>query len=505
MKRFIVILCAVLLCGHAAVVKQSGRSFPKDFLFGTATASYQIEGAYNEDGKGENIWDRLTHQVPSPIKDQSSGDIAADSYHKVERDVEMMRELGLDAYRFSLSWSRILPTGFSNQINPAGVDYYNRLINEMLKYNIQPLVTLYHWDLPQPLQDLGGFASPLFGQWFEDYARVVYTNFGDRVKFFITFNEPREICNEGYGGTGFAPVVNATGIGEYLCAKHLVTAHAKAYHLYNNEFRASQGGKVGITISVNWFEAETDSEDDKLAAIWFRQGSWGIFSEPIFGLEGGFPKELAERIAEKSAQQGFPRSRLPEFTDEEREYIRGTSDFFGINHYFNARVSATTYPVNPAVPSLNDDVGVDLIFESKRAESTSGPVVKLSNVMLLLKELYGDWDFYITENGMSSAPGVDDTARGLYYKAALENCLDAIDDGIKLKGYMAWSLMDNFEWMQGYTSRFGLYAVDFEDPNRPRTPKHSAFVYKRIIKDRFIDHAYVPDASVSVMTIDEGH
>lgn len=214
----------------------------------------------------------MVHNKPHVIKDQSNGDVASDSYHNYQRDVEMMRELGLDAYRFSLSWARILPTGFPNEINQAGVDFYNNYIDEMLKYNIVPMVTLYHWDLPQKLQDLGGFTNPLFSEWFEDYARVVYEKFGDRVKHWITFNEPREICFEGYGYTTKAPQLNAHGIGEYLCAKHLVLGHAKAYHLYNNEFKAAQGGTCGITISVNWFGPLTDSAEDAAAAELYRQG-----------------------------------------------------------------------------------------------------------------------------------------------------------------------------------------------------------------------------------------
>lgn len=177
----------------------------------------------------------------------------------------MMRELGLDCYRFSLSWARLLPTGFPNHINQPGVDFYNNYINEMLKYNIQPMITLYHWDLPQKLQDLGGLTNPLFTEWFEDYARVAYSLFGDRVKLWITFNEPKQICYQGYGSTVKVPQVNATGIGEYLCAKHLVVAHARAYHAYNNDFKPTQGGQCGLTINLQWFEPHTDSEEDARA------------------------------------------------------------------------------------------------------------------------------------------------------------------------------------------------------------------------------------------------
>lgn len=182
------------------------------------------------------------------------------------RDLEIMRELGLDAYRFSLSWVRILPTGFNNPVNTAGIAYYNNLIDEMLTYNITPIVTLYHWDLPQKLQELGGFVSPLIFNWFEEYARIAFKNFGDRVKHWITFNEPREICLDGYGSANKAPLLNSAAFGTYLCAKHLLLAHANAYHAYKNDFQKYQNGKCGIAISVHWFEPATNQIEDVFAA-----------------------------------------------------------------------------------------------------------------------------------------------------------------------------------------------------------------------------------------------
>ncbi|KAJ0170738.1 hypothetical protein K1T71_013510 [Dendrolimus kikuchii] len=505
--RVIGLLSILVVSCLAASVKQQ-RKFPDDFIFGTATASYQIEGAWDEDGKGENIWDYMTHNNPTVIKDLSNGDIAADTYHNYKRDVEMMRELGLDAYRFSLSWARILPTGFSNNINQAGIDFYNNYINEMLKYNIQPMITLYHWDLPQKLQELGGFSSPLISDWFEEYARVAYESFGDRVKFWITFNEPREVCYQGYGWTTMAPMLNATGVGTYICAKHLVLCHAKAYHLYNNEFRSKQNGIVGITYSVNDFRPLTDSDEDIAANILRRQGEYGIYSEPIFGPDGGFPKELAKRVAEKSAQQGYAKSRMPEFTDEERKLAKGASDFMGINHYTGYFTSAgydNSYPV----PSFYDDLSITDHRPSEWPLAASSWLYQapdsLFNTLAALEELYPGTEYYITENGWSVAPDsslVDDD-RIRYYRAAWENLLDAIDAGFNLKGYMAWSLMDNFEWMQGYTERFGLYHVDFEDPARTRTPRKSAFVYKELLRTRVIDYDFEPESMV--MTIDKGH
>ncbi|CAH2059137.1 unnamed protein product, partial [Iphiclides podalirius] len=495
------------LAGCCALSTKQQRRFPDDFLFGTATASYQIEGAWNADDKGENIWDHMTHTKPHVIKDQSNGDIAADTYHNYKRDVEMMRELGLDAYRFSLSWSRILPDGFSNRVSKAGVTFYNNYIDEMLKYGITPMITLYHWDLPQKLQELGGFANPLFSDWFEDYARVVFEHFGDRVKYWITFNEPREICFEGYDTTTKAPQLNATGVGAYLCAKSLVLAHAKAFHAYRNDFAPSQGGQCGITISVNWFGAKTDTEEDQFAAELYRQGEWGLYAEPIFSEQGGFPKELSERVAQKSLEQGYPRSRMPEFTEEERAFVRGSADFFGVNHYTAKLVSADGGDY--IVPSLSDDVGATVSVPDDWPVSASSWLIQapdsILNALTHLKEKYNSPAFYITENGWSSPPDSDllDDDRIRYYRAALESALDAIDAGVNLKGYMAWSLMDNFEWNSGYTERFGLYQVDFEDPARSRTPRKSAFVYKQIVKSRVIDHEYEPDSMT--MTIDEGH
>ncbi|KAI8423010.1 hypothetical protein MSG28_014098 [Choristoneura fumiferana] len=497
-----------LIAACSAIPRQQ-RKFPDDFLFGTATASYQIEGAWNEDGKGENIWDHMTHTNPTVIKDVSNGDVATDSYHNYKRDVEMMRELGLDAYRFSLSWSRILPSGFTNEVNQAGVDFYNNYINEMLKYNIKPMVTLYHWDLPQKLQELGGFMNPMVSDWFEDYARLAYQLFGDRVKLWITFNEPREVCYQGYGYNTKAPILNATGIGEYICAKHLVIAHAKAYHAYDKDFRPSQGGVCGYTTNLHSFEPLTDSAEDTYATELRKQTDWAIYTDPIYSEEGGFPKDLVAIVAAKSAEQGYPRSRLPELTEEEKAYVRGTYDFFGVNHYSAYLVSATEHKLEQAVPSMYDDIDVGWTVDEAWPVSASTWLRlapnSLLNVLLDLQSRYNNPVIYVTENGWSQTleAGLMDEDRVRYYNAKLEECLDALDAGVRLKGYMAWSLMDNFEWMQGYTERFGLYEVDLTSPERTRTPRLSAFMYKHVITSRSVDQEYRPQTMT--MTIDEGH
>lgn len=220
-------------------------------------------------GKTDSIWDHLTHTDPCAIADCSNGDIADNSYYLYKRDIEMLRELGVDYYRFSISWPRLLPTSFSNHINPAGVEYYNNLINEMLKYNITPMVTLYHWELPQTLQELGGWTNPHMIDWYGDYAKIAFELFGDRVKFWITVNEPHLICHRGYGTTTMAPRLNMQGTGEYLCAKNLMLAHARAWHIYDDEYRSTQKGNISITISATWYEPE--SEKDAAAAEDYNQ------------------------------------------------------------------------------------------------------------------------------------------------------------------------------------------------------------------------------------------
>lgn len=221
----------------------SHYAFPTSFKFGTATAAYQIEGAWNEDGKGENIWDRLTHNT-SLVRNHDTGDVACDSYHRYKEDVQLLKQLGVNFYRFSISWSRILPTGYPDQINKAGIEYYKNLIDELKANNIEPFVTLYHWDLPQPLQDIGGWMNEKLVDIFADYARTLFTLLGDDVKYWMTFNEPRQICYEGYGLGLKAPAVKLPGIGPYRCAHVLIKAHAKAYHIYQDNFKEKQGGEV---------------------------------------------------------------------------------------------------------------------------------------------------------------------------------------------------------------------------------------------------------------------
>ncbi|XP_045767528.1 myrosinase 1-like [Maniola jurtina] len=495
----ILLLAVQLENGHATGSRCKIRKFPHGFMFGTATSSYQIEGAWNVDGKTENIWDRLTHTRQYLVRDQSSGDTTDNSYYLYKRDVEMLRELGVDFYRFSISWTRILPTSFPDKINKAGVAYYNNLINELLKHNIKPVVTIFHWDLPQKLQDLGGWANPYIVDWYADYARTLFKLFGDRVKYWVTINEPHQVCYFAYGDKILAPALDIKGVAEYLCAKNVLLAHATAYHIYDKEFRPKQKGIVFISLSAQWYEPLYKNQSK--AAFDANQFEWEQYSHPIFSKTGDFPPAMKKRIAERSAEQGFPRSRLPEFTPQEIQFIRGSSDFFGLNHYLTNYVSRnkSVYGYYES-PSFNDDLGVffHVLPEWTIGQSNFTKFVPWGFYKLLtyIRKEYGNPTVFITENGFSTYGGRIDNDRVLYYTEYLSAMLDAMEEGSDVQAYTAWSLMDNFEWTYGYTEKFGVYEVDFSTPERKRTPRKSAYVLREIFQTHLLNRCYIPDMKV---------
>ncbi|KAH8319520.1 hypothetical protein KR067_012669, partial [Drosophila pandora] len=479
----------------------SVRRFPSDFLWGVGSSSYQIEGGWNADDKGESIWDFLTHTHPEKIVDESNGDITADSYHQWRRDVQMVRELHVGTYRFSLSWPRIMPGGYMNQVSTAGIKYYSNLIDELLRYNITPMVTIYHWDLPQRLQELGGWTNPEIIPLFKDYARLVLEMYGDRVKIWTTINEPWHVCEHGYGVDYMAPSYNYPGIPAYLCGHNLLKAHAEVVHMYRDLFQKRQGGRIGITLDTSWPEPkDPNSAEDREASERAMQFYVGWFGHPIFSKHGNYPKVMIERIRNLSKEQGFGvRSRLPEFTPEEIHRIRGTADFFGINSYTSNLVTPNGHNNTGKfpVPSFNHDMGV--VESQKDVDWPGSGSVWLKvypkgmyNLLMWIHREYNAPEIIVTENGVSDRGGLEDYARVDYYNLYLSAVLDAIEDGVNISGYIAWSLMDSYEWKAGFTEKFGLYHVDFNSPERTRTPKVSARVFAQICKTNTIDWSYRP-------------
>ncbi|CAL8131573.1 unnamed protein product [Orchesella dallaii] len=462
-------------------------TFPEGFMWGYATAAYQIEGAWNEDGKGESIWDHFTHRLISPIIDGSTGDIACDSYHKYAEDVELLKALGANFYRFSISWSRILPNGTNDVVNQPGIDYYNRLIDLLLENNITPMVTMYHWDLPQALQaNYGGWPNESLVEHYENYARILFENFGDRVKYWITFNEPFNTCELGYGLSIAAPGILGEAIQPYLCAHTILKSHAKAYRLYESEFKPTQNGQVGITIDTEWMEPRNSSNPDhEEAAERARRFKHGWFAFPVFF--GDYPPVMREMVDAASAAEGRNQSRLPTFDDNWKTLLNGSLDFLGLNHY-------TTELVAPGglclFPGWSCDQHVTKTKDPNWEGSASAWLKKvpwgLRKLINWIKDTYGNPKVLITENGWSDAgnSGLNDTQRIGYYTDYINNVMKAVIlDGCNVQAYTAWSLMDNFEWANGFTDRFGVHWVNFTDPDRPRIPKASTVALKKIFDD----------------------
>jgi len=484
------LLISRLVAGYVYEEEILLGQFPEDFVWGAATAAYQIEGGWNEDGKGENIWDRFTKQDGN-IVNGDNGDVACDSYHRYAEDVDLLESLGVNSYRFSISWSRVLPNGVG-QPNQAGIQYYRNLINLLIEKNIEPAVTLYHWDLPQALEDEGGWLNGSVADWFEEYARLCFQEFGDSVKFWITINEPAVTALKGYGTGEFAPGVQGIGTSAYIAAHNQIRAHARAYRVYQEEFAATQKGKVGITLNIHWSEPEDASNPAHVEASNTRmQFGLGWYAAPIL-LDGQYPAVMKERIANKSSGQGFTMSRLPFFTAQESAEISGSSDFLGINYY----TAELVYPANEGYDEVSYYKDDDVEYYQDPSWFGSGSVWlkntpwALRSVMQWIRGEYGGIPVYITENGVSDRQGnQDDLSRIYYLKHNINQLLKAVlEDGIDIRGYYVWSLLDNFEWASGYSEKFGLHSVNMSDPMRGRTAKESAAYFSSIISNNGFSH-----------------
>ncbi|XP_069010889.1 lactase/phlorizin hydrolase [Embiotoca jacksoni] len=462
-------------------------TFPQGFGWGVSSSAYQTEGGWNADGKGPSVWDNFT-QKPGNIPANANGDVACDSYHRLDEDLYMLRALRVKSFRFSLSWSRIFPDGRRTSLNQKGVDYYNRFIDGLLANDITPMVTLYHWDLPEALQNLGGWEIVDMINIFNDFCDFCFDTFGDRVKFWMTFNQPHTIAWSGYGLGQIPPNVKNPGTAPYRVAHNLIKAHAMAYHTYDDKYRKSQGGLVSIALNADWVEPkDVNAPREVVAADRALQFQLGWFAHPIFK-NGDYPDAMKWQVGNKSELQGLSESRLPSFTEEEKNLIKGTADMFCVNHYTTKIVSHATARLSPQSYEYDGDLS-----EAEDVDSPTTAISKqravawgLRRLLNWIKEEYGDPEIYITENGVATESKTtwDDSARVFYYKSYIDEALKAYEvDSVKVRGYIATSLMDSFEWLNGYKVGFGLHHVDFTNPNRPRTPKYSAHFYHQVIKD----------------------
>ncbi|GAB2280201.1 Beta-glucosidase 6 [Dionaea muscipula] len=473
------------------------RSFPEGFVFGTASSAYQYEGAVKEDGRGPCIWDKFAHTF-GKIIDFSNADATNNQYHLYQDDAGLMKDMGMDAYRLSISWSRIFPNG-SGEINQAGVDHYNSLINALLAKGIEPYITLYHWDLPQALEDeYNGWLNPQIIKDFAAYAETCFREFGDRVKHWITINEPHTVAVQGYDVGLFAPGrcsillhifcrAGNSATEPYIVAHNMLLSHATVVDIYRKKYKPTQKGSIGIALDVMWYEPLTNTTKDIAATQRAQDFQLGWFLDPM--IFGDYPSSMKDRVAD----------RLPRFSADESALMKGSLDFVGINHY-------TTWYAKDNTTNIIGVLLNDSLADSGSATSPFGrggrPIADKANAIWLyivphgmrslmnyIKVKYGNPPVVITENGMDDGNNpfvpienaLKDEKRIKYHHDYLQSLLQAIkEDGCNVKGYFAWSLLDNWEWAAGYTSRFGLYYVDYKDKTK-RYPKLSVQWFKNFL------------------------
>lgn len=436
------------------------HKFPHNFLWGAATAAYQIEGAWNEDGKGESIWDHFSH-TPGKITDGDTGDVACDHYHHYEEDIALMRRLGLKAYRFSTAWTRVLPTG-RGRVNPKGLDFYDRLVDALCAANIEPFLTLYHWDLPQGLHEEGGWTQRDVCHAFADYAALMVKRLGDRVTYWTTFNEPSVVAFDGYLAGEHAPGIQDPRTA-YQVAHHLMIAHGLA----TQAIRAANPN-VDAGIVLNLWMADAVSEDPADVAVasaaWERSET--LFLDPLF--KGHYPEAAYELVGES----------MPMIQSGDMALIAQELDYVGINFY-----SRNLYNAQGHIDHVEGSEYTEMGWE------VCAPALR--RMLVKINREYRLPPIYITENGAAfkdkvSADGkVHDPRRLDYLKNHFIQTRLAMQDGVDVRGYMVWSLLDNFEWGHGFTKRFGLIRVDYE--TQKRTVKDSSEWYAEVIRKNAVE------------------
>ncbi|GLT53493.1 hypothetical protein SLA2020_267590 [Shorea laevis] len=495
-----------LLINLTAVILAADRfsrdDFPPGFVFGSGSSAYQVEGAADQDGRAPSIWDTFTH---AGKMHGDNADIACDEYHRYKEDVQLMVDTGLEAYRFSISWSRLIPNG-RGPVNPKGLQYYNNLINELVSNGIQPHVTLHHSDLPQALEDeYGGWVNRKIVKDFTAYADVCFRKFGDRVSHWTTVNEANVFVIGGYDG-GYLPPqhcsspfgVNCTrgnsSTEPYLAAHHILLAHASAAILYKEKYQDKQHGFIGINLFAYWLVPLTNTTEDAIACQRAMDFLIGWYVEPL--MYGDYPDVMKRNAG----------TRLPTFTNLESNQVKGSFDFLGLNgaYQFNSAspavelrlfyyifvMSSTNSPFSYQVFRDETEI-VDYFFRAVAVirKDTSGsefPITPwgLQGLLEYFKQVYGNPPIYIYENGQQTPrnSSLEDWPRVKYMHGYIGGLLDALRNGSNARGYFQWSFLDVFELLDGYESGFGLYYVDLDDPDLKRQPKLSAHWYKHFLK-----------------------
>ncbi|MFJ9173756.1 GH1 family beta-glucosidase [Streptomyces sp. NPDC102360] len=447
---------------------------PDGFSFGVATSAYQIEGAWNLDGKGPSIWDTFTH-APGNVLGDIPGDNGADHYHRLDEDIALLHRLGVDSYRFSLAWSRIFPDG-TCEVNQKGVDFYHRLLDGLLAHGIRPNCTLYHWDLPQALEDRGGWLNRDVQHWFSEYAAYAFEVFGDRIDQWSTLNEP--ISNwAGYGMGIFAPGIKDARAGR-TAMHHALLAHGQAVTAFR-ELAPAQA-EIGIVVDVWKRTPAHDTVEETELAVSEEEDSFGAFLNPLF--RGGYTARQLERWDRAGA--------LPGIREGDLELISRPLDYFGLNIYNRLTVDLSQAPEDDTCETVDagdpGDFGGGNYLNSQRRYDPS----VVHEVLTMLSKDYGiSIPIYVTENGLANCNEqvtdegrVHDAERIDYASGFLTWIARAIEDGIDVRGYYLWSLLDNYEWNRAYTDRYGIVHVDLDTYRR--IPKDSSYWYRKAIRHR---------------------
>jgi beta-glucosidase len=433
-------------------------TFPKDFLWGTATSAYQIEGAAKQDGRGESIWDRFSY-TPGKTKNGDTGDKSVDHYNRIEQDLDLMKKLNIKTYRFSISWPRIIPDG-KGQVNQKGLDFYKRLVEGLNKRNIIPMATLFHWDLPQALQDIGGWENRDMASYFADYAAIVFDNLGSSIPLWLTLNEPKTVMNVGYVYGVHAPGFTSKEQG-YTALHHMLLGHGMAVQRFRNS--PVDKSKIGIALDLTPVYPAIGAENPE-KAVYKQDGSDNrLFLDPV--LKGKYPEDLLTEIQSGNNANLIKQGDL--------EIIGTKLDLLGINYYKPTYVT----PFNEVVAGPGD-----------RSQASWQEIYPdgLYDILVRVKKDYGNLPIYITENGapfldkLEPANKINDIKRLTFIYNHLAAAHRAIKAGVNLKGYYVWSLMDNFEWAEGYSQRWGIVYIDY--PSLQRIPKRSALWYSGVIR-----------------------